>query len=233
MEYTEFSHSDLSRAVFINSNVSGSAFLWGTLYQTEFRGCNLNVARFNYANLTRIKFDSCKLKNAEFKGSVLTKSAFKKCFMDNCVMSGSNIKNSTFEEISAQEHPWSLYGVDLSGSKFFKCYTEHLRAVDCRFKCVFFDQSNLWKSKFYSCTFSHSLLIHTGFNESKFRKCLFISCEFEACRLRVTNFDYSIFEHNKIAVSSLESADFSSAIIFGMELIDNYDGIGTEFPFFY
>ena len=232
-EYTDFSHSDFTGAIFINSNFSGSAFLWGTLYQAQFRDCNLDVARFNNAKMQRIQFDTCTLKKSQFKDSVLTKSLFKKCMLDSCFMSKSDIRNSTFEEVSAKEQQWLLSAVDLSGSKFFKCYSEYLGAVKCVFKYVFFDQSNLWKSKFHMCTFAHSLFVHTGFNESKFKKCLLISCEFEACRLRLTNFDGSIFEQNKIAISSLESSDFSSSIILSMELVDNYDGIGTAFPYCY
>jgi uncharacterized protein YjbI with pentapeptide repeats len=145
-------------------------------------------------------------------------------------MAGSEIKNSVFNEVSAQESKWRLVCVNLSGSKFFKCQTTYAEFYKCALQHVFFDQSNLWRSSFWFSTFTQTVAVHTGFNESKFRNCVFVSCEFSACRLRTTNFARSIFELNKISFSSLESANFSSAVILSMEMVDNYCGTADQFP---
>ena len=228
--YTEFSHSDFSEATFIDSDISGSAFLWGTLYKATFRNCSLERARFNYAKMSKIVFDSCNLTTAEFMKSALRKSVFKKCVLDSCEMAGSEMKNSFFEEVSAHDGKWRLVCVDLSGSTFLKCQTTGVAMCKCTLKHVFFDQSNLWRSRFWFSDFTKSIAVHTGFNESKLRDCVFVSCEFTACRLRTTNFDRSIFELNKISFSSLESANFSSAVILSMEMVDNYCGTEDQFP---
>ena len=230
VDYTEFSHSDFSGATFINSDISGSVFLWGTLYKATFRNCSLERARFNYAKMSKIVFESCNLASAEFMKSALNKSVFKKCILDSCDMSGTEMKNSFFEEVSAQDGKWRFVCVDLSGSTFFKCQTTHAEFYKCTLRYVFFDQSNLWRSSFWFSAFTKSVAVHTGFNESKFRNCVVVSCEFTACRLRTTNFARSIFELNKISFSSLESANFSSAVILSMEMVDNYCGTENQFP---
>lgn len=230
VEYTEFSHSDFSEATFINSDIAGSAFLWGTLYKATFRNCSLEGARFNFAKMSKIVFDSCNLTTAEFTKSALNKSVFTKCVLDSCEMAGSELKNSVFEEISAHDGEWRLVCVDLSGTSFLKCQTTGATMFKCTLKHVFFDQSNLWRSRFWFCKFTKSFAVHTGFNESKLRNCVFVSCEFNACRLRTTNFDRSIFELNKISFSSLECADFTSAVILSMEMDDNYCGTEDQFP---
>jgi uncharacterized protein YjbI with pentapeptide repeats len=145
-------------------------------------------------------------------------------------MAGSEIKNAVFNEVSAKDSKWRLVCADLSGSTFFKCQTTHAEFYKCTLQYVFFDQSNLWRSRFWFSDFTKSFAVHTGFNESKLRDCVFVSCEFTACRLRTTNFDRSIFELNKISFSSLESANFSSAVILSMEMVDNYCGTEDQFP---
>jgi uncharacterized protein YjbI with pentapeptide repeats len=150
--------------------------------------------------------------------------------LDSCEMQDSEIKNSVFDEVSAQDGKWRLVCVDLSGSTFLKCQTKGATLYKCTLKHVFFDQSNLWRSNFWICEFIQCVAVHTGFNESKIRNCLLVSCEFKACRLRTTDFDCSIFELNKILFSSLESANFSSAVILSMEMVDNYCGTEDQFP---
>jgi uncharacterized protein YjbI with pentapeptide repeats len=145
-------------------------------------------------------------------------------------MHGTNAKNSFFEQVSAKEDTWRLIGVDLSGSTLMKCNTKNLTAFKCTFNNIFFDQTNLWQSKFLFCSFTQLIAVHTGLNESKFRDCLIISCDFNACRLRTTNFERSFFEGSKIAYCLLESADFSESIILGMEMVDNYCGSEDQFP---
>ena len=230
VDYTEFSHSDFSGATFIDSDISGSAFLWGTLYKATFRNCSLERVRFNYARMSKIVFDSCNLATAEFIQSALNRSVFTQCILDGCKMAGSEIKNAVFNEVSAKDSKWRLVCADLSGSTFFKCQTTHAEFYKCTLQYVFFDQSNLWRSRFWFSDFTKSFAVHTGFNESKLRDCVFVSCEFTACRLRTTNFDRSIFELNKISFSSLESANFSSAVILSMEMVDNYCGTEDQFP---
>lgn len=142
LQFSTFTHSELTDCIFLNCDLSNTNFSGAILYRCEFINCKMLGSNLSEVHLNNILFKECSIEMASFSNSNFKTVTINQCDLTNANIFECQLKN--FKLMNSNIHGVNFTGtllknVDISTCTFEKlivdsktinqCYVNNLQAI--------------------------------------------------------------------------------------------------------